>query len=112
MKKTLMASKKVMQNYLSELLTEPDIHASNNIAKYSPEAPIKKVTPDNKTTVVRDKRSLETLLKTVNQPRTVKLVDEVNPNDTSKVSPTSLLSQKNRLTVLLNRLRVIARVTF
>ncbi len=97
MKKTLMASKKVMQNYLSELLTDPDIHPTNNIAKYSPEAPIKKVTPDNKTTLVRDKRSLETLLKTVNQPRTVKLADEVNPNDTSKISPTSISSQKQQI---------------
>jgi purine-binding chemotaxis protein CheW len=97
MKKTLMASKKVMKNYLSELLTDPDIHSADNIAKYSPEASIKKVTPDKKITVVRDKRSLENLLKTVNQPRTVKLADEVNSNDTSKISPTSISSQKRQI---------------
>lgn len=97
MKKTLMASKKVMKNYLSELLTDPDINTTANIAKHSSKAAIKKVTPDNKTTIVRDKRSLETLLKTVNQPQTVKSAGEVDLNDTSKISLTSVLSEKHQV---------------
>jgi purine-binding chemotaxis protein CheW len=97
MKKTLMASKKVMKNYLSELLTDPDNEITDSAAKYVNEVPINKVTQQSKATIVKEKRSLETLLKTVNQPQTVQLADKVKPNNSSQVSLTSISSQKQQI---------------
>jgi DNA-binding protein Fis len=50
MKKSLMASKKVMKNYLSELLTDPDVNEVNNIVRHSTAEPIKKLISQHKTT--------------------------------------------------------------
>jgi len=100
MKKSLMASKKVMKNYLSELLTDPDVNEVNNIVRHSTAEPIKKLisqhktTPKNITTKLKDKPSLETLLKTVNEPRPIKLTNDIKSDVTSQVNLIPISSQK------------------
>jgi len=89
MSKSLTASKKVMKTYLSELLTEPE--PAQNIEKHS--APVLKPAPlkENK-----DNKSLETLLKKVNEPKPV-VVKEAFENINSSIPNTLPIStEKSR----------------
>ena len=89
MSKSLTASKKVMKTYLSELLTEPE--PAQNIEKHS--APVLKSAPlkENK-----DNKSLETLLKKVNEPKPV-VVKEAFENINSSIPKTLPIStEKSR----------------
>ncbi len=70
MSKSLTASKKVMKNYLSELLTEPEIAVESpqpSIAKKAISRPL----------AHKENQSLENLLKTVNEPKETAVEKEV-----------------------------------
>jgi purine-binding chemotaxis protein CheW len=70
MSKSLMASKKIMKNYLSELLTEPEV------AVELPQQSIVKKTI-SRPLAVKENQSLESLLKTVNEPKEASVAEEV-----------------------------------
>ncbi|WP_246129004.1 chemotaxis protein CheW [Colwellia demingiae] len=77
MSKSLMASKKVMKNYLSELLTEPEAVeklSQPSIAKQAISRPL----------AHKENQSLENLLKTVNEPQENTVKKGVNVSTFSK----------------------------
>jgi purine-binding chemotaxis protein CheW len=69
MSKSLMASKKIMKNYLSELLTEPEV------AVELPQQSIVNKTI-SRPLAHKENQSLESLLKTVNEPKEAAVVHE------------------------------------
>jgi purine-binding chemotaxis protein CheW len=69
MSKSLMASKKIMKNYLSELLTEPEV------AVELPQQSIVKKTI-SRPLALKENQSLESLLKTVNEPKEAAVAHE------------------------------------
>jgi purine-binding chemotaxis protein CheW len=75
-----------MKNYLSELLTDPDTNLANNVSQYPDDLPIKQQISSKNTIRVKEKHSLETLLKTVNQPKSVQISSEVRSSEALQVS--------------------------
>jgi purine-binding chemotaxis protein CheW len=71
MSKSLTASKKIMKNYLSELLTEPEIAAE------SPQQSVVENTI-SRPLAHKENQSLENLLKTVNEPKEARVAKEVS----------------------------------
>jgi len=70
MSKSLTASKKIMKNYLSELLTEPEVDVESvqqSVVKQTTSRPL----------AHKENQSLENLLKTVNEPKEAKVAKEV-----------------------------------
>ncbi|PKH88755.1 MULTISPECIES: chemotaxis protein CheW [Colwellia] len=88
MSKSLMASKKVMKNYLSELLTEPEVVESlsqPSIAEQAISRPL----------AHKENQSLENLLKTVNEPKENTVKKEVNVSSVSKTDLLPIETDKN-----------------
>jgi purine-binding chemotaxis protein CheW len=70
MSKSLTASKKIMKNYLSELLTEPEVDVES-----AQQSGVKQTT--SRPLAHKENQSLENLLKTVNEPKEAKVAKEV-----------------------------------
>jgi len=92
MSKSLTASKKVMKNYLSELLTESE--PSDDL---KPKAAITSA-PEQllPTKVNEDNKSLETLLKKVSEPGPVKLKEEFDESASSATNSLQISTEKSR----------------
>ncbi len=89
MSKSLMASKKIMKNYLSELLTEPEIAeklSQKSIAKQTISRPL----------AHKENQSLENLLKTVNEPKENTNKKEVNDSAFTAIDLLPISTDKSR----------------
>jgi len=78
MSKSLTASKKIMKNYLSELLTDPEV------AGELPQQSIVKKTI-SRPLAHKENQSLENLLKTVNEPKETRIKKEANDNASTEI---------------------------
>lgn len=92
MSKSLTASKKVMKNYLSELLTDPENKEGTH--KKAIDVPVPTKTLPLK--VNEDNKSLETLLRKVSEPEVVSDKEKVESNDVSAVESSLLSTEKSR----------------
>jgi len=92
MSKSLTASKKVMKNYLSELLTDPE--SKEGTHKKAIDVPVPKKTLPLK--VNEDNKSLETLLRKVSEPEVVSDKGKVEESNVPAVDSSLLSTEKSR----------------
>lgn len=90
MSKSLTASKSLMKNYLSELLTDPE--ASEELSQQ----PVNKKTL-SKPLAHKENQSLEQLLKTVHEPKAKLVNKEINENDFTGIDLLPIATEKNRV---------------
>ena len=78
MSKSLTASKKIMKNYLSELLTEPEV-----VVELPQQRVVKKTI--TRPVAQKENQSLENLLKTVSEPKQAEIAKEVTDSDSTEI---------------------------
>ncbi|OUR75104.1 chemotaxis protein CheW [Colwellia psychrerythraea] len=91
MSKSLTASKKIMKNYLSELLTEPEVAeelSQQSIVKKRISRPL----------AHKENKSLESLLNTVSEPKENTVRKEVNDSTISEIDLLPISSDKSSTT--------------
>lgn len=93
MSKSLTASKKIMKNYLSELLTEPEV-----AEELSQQSIVKKTI--SRPLAHKENKSLESLLNTVSEPKENTVRKEVNDSTISEIDLLPISSDKSSTTTL------------
>ncbi|KGJ91359.1 chemotaxis protein CheW [Colwellia psychrerythraea] len=88
MGKSLTASKKIMKNYLSELLSEPEV-----AVELPQQRSVKKTI--TRPLAQKENHSLESLLKTVSEPKQAEITKEVTINDSTEVELLPTSSEEN-----------------